>query len=792
MDCIANVNDFKEAMAYDGFFPGDIVPDEICRFSTNGRKDKSGWCIFHPDTSIGVYGCWREDFSKTWFPNNRSSMTEKERQQHQRQIEKAKEEAEKLRKIEQAKAAKKAREIWEKAVPATADNAYLKSKGLKPYGGIRQYGKALVVPVRTLDGKLHSLQFIGPDGGKRFLTGGRVQGCCAWIKGEGKTLLGEGWATAASLHMATGSSVVSCFNAGNMGPVADALLKSKPGIEIILCADNDQFKEVNVGIDKAMAVAEKHNLKLAIPQFEDMSSKPTDFDDLRRLSGVAEVKRQIDGADFPEADTWDNPIPLDNFQAESLDISCLPDALQKMVTATAAATETPLELAAGDCLAVLATAVHGKIVVSVKQGYTEPLNIWTMVLLEPGNRKTAVLMATAKPLLEWESARREEEKPRLMAIESERKSQEARLKALRNQYGRAEKDELPEIQNEILSIEREMAEVPFPTKVWCDDITPESFGIQLGRYGRMGIVSAEGGVIQTIAGRYSNGVPNMDVFLKSHAGDPIRVDRGSRDPVDIKNPASTFALSPQPDVLNDLANMKGAKGRGFWARWLYLLPQSNLGYRKLETEPIHDDISREWLNLICTLLDIEPTTDENGSIAPYHLSLEPGAYDEWLEFSKAVEVEMRENGRFEHMKDWAGKLPGAAIRIAGLFHCAKTPVQPWAENITLETMRQALDIAATLTSHAELAFDQMGADRTIKGAKKVWRWIESGCHETFTKSDCFQALRGTFQRALDIGDPLDVLEERNYIAGATIKAGPQGGRPSQMYTVNPEIVRGWV
>ena len=102
----------------------------------------------------------------------------------------------------------------------------------------------------------------------------------------------------------------------------------------------------------------------------------------------------------------------------------------------------------------------------------------------------------------------------------------------------------------------QMQDCPFSTKLWCDDITPESFGIQLGRYGRMGIISAEGGIIQNISGRYNGGVPNIDVFLKSHSGDPIRVDRGSRDPVDMKNPASTFALSPQPDVLNDLANIR--------------------------------------------------------------------------------------------------------------------------------------------------------------------------------------------------------------------------------------------
>jgi putative DNA primase/helicase len=293
-----NVNKFRDAMAGNGFFPDNIEPDEeVYRYSVNGRKDLSAWCWMSSDANGGAYGDWAGDATFTWSAENQSAMSSTERKAFQARMKKAKEERERMRKEAQAEAAKKAKMIWDKAIPATAENAYLKQKGLKPYGDIKQYGKALVVPVRGLDGRLRSLQFIGPDGGKRFLTDGRIQSSCSWIKGEGKTLVAEGMATAMSLYMATGRNVVASFNSGNILPVVDALIKSKPGIEITICADNDQFNDANVGVDKAKVVAKKHGLRMAIPSFKDLSSKPTDFDDLRQLEGIGEVKRQVDAAE---------------------------------------------------------------------------------------------------------------------------------------------------------------------------------------------------------------------------------------------------------------------------------------------------------------------------------------------------------------------------------------------------------------------------------------------------------------------------------------------------------------
>jgi hypothetical protein len=487
---------------------------------------------------------------------------------------------------------------------------------------------------------------------------------------------------------------------------------------------------------------------------------------------------------------WESPILLDDYTVPDFDVE-LPGILGQMVAAVSTATETPTELATGDCLATVATAIHGKIIVRVKPGYTEPTNIFIVSFLDPGNRKTSVMIVTTRPLTSWEAIKREAMAPMIKQAISERASQEARIKSLRGKYGKAKAHELDEIQDEIFQIETDMEEIPVLPKCWVQDITLEHLGTQMGIHGgKMSIISSEGGIFDIIGGRYNGGIPNLDLILQGHAGDPVRVDRGSRDSIFIDSPALTMGLSPQPDVLKSIADQKGFRGRGLLARPLYFLPKSNLGNRTLETEPIPESITNKWEGLIHTLLDIEPQKDQDGQVEPFVIDLDRAAYSEWLDFAKMVEIEMREGGRFESLTDWSGKLPGAAARLAGLLHCVKHDSQPWAEKISLETMSQALDLAAVFAGHAEIAFEMMGADVAIEGAKKVCRWIEKGRHESFTRSDCFQALRGTFKRVADIEGPLDVLVERNYLASYDPKKGSKG-RSSLTYSVNPELTTGW-
>jgi putative DNA primase/helicase len=155
------------------------------------------------------------------------------------------------------KAAQKARVIWKRAVFADASNEYCYRKKIQTHGaktgdtgGLKC---VLILPLFNSNLKLVSLQFIQPDGGKRFLSGGQKKDCFWWVgKKSSRILIAEGFATAASLHEHTGLQVFVAFDAGNLINVAQVVRSNNRDAEIIIAGDND---ESGVGQQKARAAA---------------------------------------------------------------------------------------------------------------------------------------------------------------------------------------------------------------------------------------------------------------------------------------------------------------------------------------------------------------------------------------------------------------------------------------------------------------------------------------------------------------------------------------------------------
>jgi hypothetical protein len=97
----------------------------------------------------------------------------------------------------------------------------------------------------------------------------------------------------AETHRRAEASCVVAFNAGNLLSVAKAVRKRHPNAEIILAADNDRWTNGNPGLSRAREAALAIGGKLAIPDFEDVSAEPTDFNDLHRQEGLPAVSVQL-------------------------------------------------------------------------------------------------------------------------------------------------------------------------------------------------------------------------------------------------------------------------------------------------------------------------------------------------------------------------------------------------------------------------------------------------------------------------------------------------------------------
>lgn len=185
-------------------------------------------------------------------------------------------------------AAKKAENIWN-ATSEASDHAYLLKKKVLSYG-LKNYKGCLVIPLRDVDGKLWSLQFINENHEKRFLSGGKKKGCFFLIGSlADNVFVCEGYATGATIYECTGEPVVVAFDAGNLKPIVEALHKKYPHLKMILCADNDCYGEINTGVEKAKEAAKSVGAKVVIPSFKDTSTQPTDFNDLMILEGAEAV-----------------------------------------------------------------------------------------------------------------------------------------------------------------------------------------------------------------------------------------------------------------------------------------------------------------------------------------------------------------------------------------------------------------------------------------------------------------------------------------------------------------------
>lgn len=317
--------DFKQAMAAVGLTPPEsITPGKLHRIPSNGKhSDTAGWCKLFPDGLGGIYGDFRSGLSETWQSRSKERMSDEEREEFRRHNEDARRERDAEEARLHQEAAKKAVDLWSKANPHPDQNhAYLARKGGLPPVGIRQSGDALVVPVYGADKALTGLQFIQPDGQKRFITGTRKAGSWCLLKPEGipptdwrVILLAEGWATAASLHTATGHPVFIAFDCGNLSAVARYIRQQFPAARLLLCADDDAHGK---GLHHARIAASQNNGMAVIPQWggiQNMNHEHTDFNDLHRAAGIEAVRHQIGNAlehfttgpagpanDAPEAD----------------------------------------------------------------------------------------------------------------------------------------------------------------------------------------------------------------------------------------------------------------------------------------------------------------------------------------------------------------------------------------------------------------------------------------------------------------------------------------------------------
>jgi phage/plasmid primase-like uncharacterized protein/uncharacterized protein (DUF927 family) len=307
--------------------PGSALDDALleirCRLgyapqrlyeTINGRpirfgrgKSVPGWAFIRNLNGAWFvyYGDWRTGEQYTWTSHGQHELPAAERRRLEEDVRRLLNEEKLKQEDQRAAAARSVQAQWENLPPAPADHPYLMLKQVRPHG-IRIKAGSLVVPLRDIAGQLWSWQTIDAEGRKRFYKGGRAKGLFFTFAQPGQLeaantiLIGEGWATGATLHETLGLPVVAAMNASNLLPVVQALHEKYPHHRLVICADDDWHGKGdsgndNAGLTEARKAAAAVGGQVAVPVWSGKrGEKDTDFNDLALSEGRAAVRRILE------------------------------------------------------------------------------------------------------------------------------------------------------------------------------------------------------------------------------------------------------------------------------------------------------------------------------------------------------------------------------------------------------------------------------------------------------------------------------------------------------------------
>ncbi|MEX5635898.1 DUF3987 domain-containing protein [Parafrankia sp. FMc2] len=540
----------------------------------------------------------------------------------------------------------------------------------------------------------------------------------------------------------------------------------------------------------------------AVSLYRLASTPGVDLDELQR-----EIDRAHERLRWRPGGGWGEPRPLTR-QLPPLPVEILPGVMRRLVRAVAATTESPPDLAAFAALATLAASTRGAWQVQVGGGWTEQTCLYVAALSDSGTRKTAVVGLATAPLRALE---------RDMAAEnggrSRREILTKRYAAAVDEAARAlDEEERTRAEDEAEDLAAELHSLEF--QVLADDVTPEALASRMERQGGpLATIVDEGGLLGTVAGRYSANVPNVDLILKAYNGSYTRVDRASKPSVIIPRPILTIGLIVQPDVINEAAKVRAFTQRGLLARFLFALPPSTVGTRAGGAPPMDPEVEAEWAAVVGKIFAAGLEITGRGEVGTIRLDHAAAtAFEAWRNLGGHESRMHPELGDLADIQSWASKLPGALVRLAALFALAERPGDD-RPLITGVEMQAALDLAPYLVEHAREVLIGTYAERAERLEAVlgfIRRFLREGgsagkgrsdsgnrtsrdtseLSDIFTVKEAYRALDGRswVTRTSDVEEIVEHLADLGYVRPLPPEPPRRGRPPSPRYQAHPRLV----
>lgn len=759
--------------------PGNIEPGTLHRFPGIEKPagNRAGWCKLFSDCEGGIYGDWSTDFYDHWQAERAEPSTQAERAEFNRRIAEEKRKAEAERQQAQAAAAKKAAEVWAKAAPAE-EHPYLKHKAVKPHG-LRQSGNDLLVPVRNKQGELTSLQFIAPDGSKKFLSDGRIKnGYFSIGKPADVICVAEGFATGASVHEATEYAVAVAFNAGNLEPVAKAMRAKFPDARIIICGDND---ESGIGQKKAKQAAAAVGGDVSIPP------EVGDWNDHLAAHGPESTREALLCllCGTKVGDSGKKPLP-ELPAVAPFEFDLLPDSLQPWARDIAARIQCAPDYVGVTIMAALGATLGRKVGIrpQEKTDWTEHPNQWALIIGRPGVLKSPAQDSALGPLKRLAAEAAE-------AHAEEAAGHKAEAKVAKLQEEAAEKAARAELKKNPSAdvsrlFEADQPEPPTLKRYIANDTTAASLG-ELVRQNPNGLLVYRDEMVSLLKGLEREDAADARGFYLTgwNGNSPYTFDRIGRG-MNLHIPAVCLSMlgSTQPGRIAEYLRqaIHGGSGDDGLIQRFGLL--------------VWPDVSGEWKDVDCypdgegkraayevfarldqmEAPDIGADCDEyNGS---HFLRFAPDALAEFRTWREGLEYKLRSGELHPALESHLAKYRKLVPSLALIIHLVDNGTGP----VTLTATGKALAWAEYLETHAVRAYASVAAPE-VQTAKAVLRRIEKGdIKSRFTPRDIYINRWANLSDSRQVRSALTLLADYGHLTTQVIDTG---GRPSTVYEVVP-------
>jgi len=797
---------FQEAIINAGISTDDIpiADGHIHRLKVEGDKNgktSAGYVLHGDNNPAGSFWSFKLGIKEKWSLKNYKDFTPQERAEYAKRMAEAEQERKKVQALTHKEARAEANSLWSKAKPETGDHKYLRDKGVKAYN-IRSDGFRLLIPVKDKNGMLHGLQRIDPTGNKRFIEGTNKKGNYFSIgKAKDTLVIAEGYSTGASIHEATGYGVAVAFDAGNLLPVAKALGEKFPDIEIIIAGDNDQWTEGNPGKRQATEAAQAIKGKLVIPEFTNIESKPTDFNDLQQLEGLEVVKEQLkNDVSVLSVDEWPDPTPVVHSlrPVELLPLKIIPEPLQAWVEDTCYRMQCPLDFVATASIVMASSVIGAGCGVKPKRmdDWIVIPNLWGGAVGRPSVLlKSPAIEQALQPLVKLEIAAKEDYESESDIYDVELSAHTAKKEALKSEMKRAysgkggdkEKD-FKDAKESMKSLEK--PEEPIWKRYKTNDATVEKMAVLLSENIR-GILLVRDELVGLLASwDREDKQPDRAFFIEAWNGyGSYTSDRINRGTTYTENMCVSIFGGIQPAKLLKYLQQatSGYQNDGLIQRLQLLVYPDEPKQWKLVDQFPNREAKDRFTEIIKKLSEMDFTEygaiqDEYDKYPCFRFSNEAQeVFFEWLTELQIVKLQQDDDPiMLEHLGKFRSLFPSLAL----IFHLIDIADGNTSGDISLKAAKQAAAWCDYLESHARRIYGYV-SDIGIKAAESLLLKITKGkLQDGFTVRGVYRNQwhllndKEIVQKACDELVDVDCIRERE-IQGS--------GRPKIIYQINPKL-----